>query len=387
MLHSWRWFGPDDPVTLDDAKQAGATDIVTALHHINNGEIWSIKEIQKRKQLIANKGMVWSVVESVPLHETIKTREGEYQKYIDNYKQTIRNLAECGIYIICYNFIPVLDWVRTDLDYLLPNGAKALRFDYTAIVAFDLFILKRDDAYLDYSSSEIEKAKDYFDKCTPERIDELTHTILAGLPGSEESYTIDDFRKNLKRYAYIGKTEYRENLKYFLSETIPVAESVGVKMGMHPDDPPINIFGLHRIFCNFEDMKWISEIIDSKSNGFTLCTGSYGVRSENDIVKAIDTFGERIHFFHLRSTKREDDSMNFYEASHLSGDVDMVSVISAIIRQEQKLGYQIPMRPDHGHQILDDLNKRTNPGYSAIGRLKGLAELRGVEVALKKIIK
>ncbi|RPH30163.1 mannonate dehydratase [Buttiauxella warmboldiae] len=385
MLHSWRWFGPDDPVTLEAARQAGATDIVTALHHISNGDIWSIDEIQQRKKLVSEKGMTWSVVESVPLHETIKTREGEYQKYIDNYKQTIKNLAACGIYTICYNFLPVLDWVRTDLDYLLPNGAKALRFDYTAIIAFDLFVLKRDGAYSDYSPEQIEAAKDYFKHCSPERIDELTKIILAGLPGSEESYTIDDFRQHLKRYAKIGKQEYRENLKYFLHQIIPVAESVGVKMGMHPDDPPFNIFGLHRIFSNFDDMQWISEIINSTSNGFTLCTGSYGVRSENDIVKAIDTFGDRIHFLHLRSTKREACPMNFYEAPHLEGDIDMVSIISAVLRQESKLGYQIPMRPDHGHQMLDDLTKKTNPGYSAIGRLKGLAELRGIEFTLHKI--
>lgn len=390
MEQCWRWYGPDDPVTLDHVKQAGATGVVSALHDIYDGRAWPLENILERKRIIEAAGLTWSVVESIPVHNSIKIGSPERLRYVGFYKDTIRALAKAGIATICYNFMPVVDWTRTDLAYRLPTTGYALRFDAIDFAAYDLFVLKRRNARDGYTAARIVEAEARLKELGDEKIDRIERNLIAGLPATERAYNRDSFREALADYDSIGPKELRENLAWFLREIIPVAEQEGVRMCIHPDDPPFSLYGLPRIVSTTEDARFILNAVDSPANGLTFCTGSYGTRADNDIVAMVKEFADRIHFVHLRNITIEDDG-SFHEAEHLEGGTDMAHVILALMqeearrRREGRADWRIPMRPDHGHLLADDIGKtRINPGYSLIGRLKGLAELRGIMRAVER---
>lgn len=384
LVEGWRWYGPSDPVSLQDVKQAGASAIVTALHHIPHGEVWPVEDILERKSIIEAAGLRWSVVESVPVHESIKTNSADAASYIENYRQTLKNLGSCGIHTVCYNFMPVLDWTRTQLDKEMADGSKALYFNWVDLAVFDLFIFKREGAEKDYPASVLEQARTRHESLSEGQLEELGKVILMGIP-NEKDISIEDLRRSIDSYATIGTDGLRANLIRFLSEIADACESAGIKMTIHPDDPPYPILGLPRIASNKEDLTHIIRAVDRPFNGICFCTGSLGAGMDNDLPAIFDAVKERVYFAHLRNV-RKDAEGNFYEADHLDGDVDMYAIMKALVAENQLREEPIPFRPDHGHQMLDDLKKVSNPGYSAIGRLRGLAELRGLELGINRSV-
>ncbi|WP_028296082.1 mannonate dehydratase [Olivibacter sitiensis] len=380
LLQSWRWYGPNDPVTLQDVKQAGASNIVTALHYIPHGEVWPIADIEERKRLIEAEGLSWTVVESVPVHEAIKTRAPEAEHYLENYRKTLGNLAACGITTVCYNFMPVLDWTRTQLDMEMTDGSKALYFDWVDLAVFDIFLLKREGAEADYATEVLQQAEARYAQMTESDLDALSQVVLMGIP-TEADITLEHLSRSIEIYKAIGFDGLRDNLAFFLSSIADVCTASGIKMTIHPDDPPYPILGLPRIASTKADFLAILKGVDQAFNGVCFCTGSLGAGKDNDVVEILKAVKDRIYFAHLRNVKK--DAMgNFYEADHLGGDVNMYEVMKVLCEENAKRAEPIPFRPDHGHQMLDDLHKQSNPGYSAIGRLRGLAELRGLELGV-----